>query len=138
MSLDLVKKEKLIAKLESLDEGLYACLSVEEFLDGNDDAGSLAVNADLNFALARDVLMRAARMPSVSAVSVLIVDPMDGEDDSWVYSDLVLLATSASVEEVEGWFERLAPDEVNEWSEAAPAGAPKPRKGERLVSVWWD
>ncbi|MDD9940468.1 MAG: hypothetical protein OXU20_05335 [Myxococcales bacterium] len=114
-------------------------LSVEDFFDGNEVAGSIGCNLDPMPAPAkfRQALELVAARPEVVDVRVQITS---FDDPDWPFSDTVWIITSADEEVVRTWLpEALAPDDV--WTGWQPGvtyeDCPVP-EGYSPVACWWD
>lgn len=116
-------------------------VSLENFFDGNDDAGSIGCNLTGHpgphrfFAVLRDVRER----PEVQDVRVGISEVMaDGE---WPFSDHVYVVTSASADDVLRWTSALAPEPdvaSGWWNDVPPAKPFVVPQGMHVLTLWWD
>jgi hypothetical protein len=142
MPIDAEKRAALLQKVEALepgDEQEHPVVPLAEFLDGNDDDGSFAVNAGHALQRWRSRFTKITDHPDVHAVYAAIVDDMEGDEESWPYADTLLVYTKAPAEIVSAWFGPMAPDEVDELGDASAfPGAPPPPPGYRVVRCWWD
>jgi len=116
-------------------------VSIESFFTGNTDIGSIAVNVypypglDAIFTLLSAVRAR----PDVADVLVEIYD--EEPEQSWPYAERVYVFTSATADEVAGWFLPISADsaEQYDWADVAHIpGMPALPEGMSVVSVWWD
>ncbi len=142
MAVDPARRNALLRKIRTLEAGRAheaPAIPLAEFLDGNDDDGSLSVNAGYSLERWRKKLESIARNPDVHSIYALIVDSMEDDEDSWPYSDTLLVYTKAVPEVVGGWFGPMAPDEVDGIGGPGPfPGAPPVPSGFRIVRCWWD
>jgi hypothetical protein len=114
-------------------------LTIEEFFEGNDCVGSIGCNLSPTVTPARfyAVFKEIAARCDVKDIRMQITA---FDDPDWPFSDTVYILTSASVEEVAGWFDAdLRPDEV---SEGFRSGMTYERydipPDTRPVLCWWD
>jgi hypothetical protein len=132
------------AKCQALKDKLSAqpepqIISIAEFFEGNDDLGSIGCNLDQHPGVNafRDVLTGLLRRSDVQAVYAQISE-LDPGEDSWPFSDTVLVVGSISADELRKAVSSLQPDEVA----AASAFGLSPSIGERhgspVLAVWWD
>lgn len=135
------KRIALIEKIEALEEEGDVWVQASEFLNGNEDLGSIGCNLEPHPGLAafRDVVRRVSLHPSVIAVYAEITDMMDElDEDSWPFSESLIVLTSESDEQVMAWFSPLMPDEVYDYDGDPPSYAPEAPEDCRWVRVWWD
>lgn len=120
----------------------YPVISLEDFFEGNNDAGSIACNLQEAYRLKIgewfQILKRIRDRQEVQDVLVEIFEvPEDGE--TWPSSDRIYVLTSAGEEEVKSWMQPLRPDELAEgYIEGVPPGAPVLAHGKRVYQAWWD
>jgi hypothetical protein len=116
-------------------------LTLEEFFEGNDAAGSIGCNLEAEPVPAEfyDLLRAIRQRPSVSDVRVQITC-VDDPGNEWPFSDTVWILTDESLDEVREWFPAgLAPDEVWEgWHPNQQYEACQIVPGHRPVAVWYD
>lgn len=116
-----------------------ALLTLDEFFEGNTDAGSIGCNLPnppepkTFYTLFKSISQR----PDVKDIRVQISDMNDME---WPFSDTVYIMTSASPEEVFTWFpEDLRPDETFSGFGVAQSHEPyQVPSGVQPVGCWWD
>lgn len=136
------KRAALIAKLDGLikDDSEPPAVSLAEFLDGNDDEDSLAVNMGVGLSEFRSVLAKVAKRKDVQDVYVQVVDLMEDDPECWVYSDTLMVYTTATDEdEVPAWFGECHPDEYRKMdADELPPGAPPAKAGQMIVWCWYD
>jgi hypothetical protein len=132
------------AKCQALKDTLSAqpepqIVSIAEFFDGNDDLGSIGCNLDPHPGVStfRNVLTGLLRRSDVKAIYAQISE-LDPGEDSWPFSDTVLVAGSISASDLQQAVRSLQPDEVGD----AAAFGVSPSIGERhgcpVLAVWWD
>ena len=147
---DKDKWRLLYAKLSSAykKEGEYPLITLEDFFEGNRDQGSIGCNLwphpgiDSFFRILRDI----RGWEDVQDVLVGISDLNEqttpektAELAEWPFSDVVYLATRASIASIESLLSELEPDDV-----FSPEGTPYQRnfpalkEGYRLLAAWWD
>jgi hypothetical protein len=132
------------AKCQALKEKLAAqpepqIVTVAEFFDGNDDLGSIGCNLDAHPGIGtfRDVLSGLLRRSDVRAVYAQISE-LDPGEDSWPFSDTVLVAGEISVSDLQKAVSSLQPDQVAEASEFGVSPAVAERHDSPVLVVWWD
>src|SRR5437868_6500025 len=98
--MDQAKCQALKDKLSTQPEPQIVLIA--EFFDGNDDLGSIGCNLDPHPAVSafRDVLTGLLRRSDVAAVYAQISE-LDPGEDSWPFSDTVLVAGSISADELQ-------------------------------------
>ena len=86
---------------------------LERFFDGNDDEGSIGCNLvpHPGVPLFRDTLLGLLQRPDVTAVYALISE-LDPDDDSWPFTDTVLVAGTIQPEALTEALSVLQPDYV--------------------------
>src|SRR5437762_12173923 len=106
------------AKCQALKDKLSAqpepqIVPIAEFFDGNDDLGSIGCNLDQHPGVGtfRDVLTGLLRRSDVQAVYAQISE-LDPGEDSWPFSDTVLVVGSISTDDLQKAVSSLQPDEV--------------------------
>lgn len=133
----MTKRDDIIGRLAELPEPQL--VPIEEFLDGNDDLGSIGCNLDPHPGLDefRSVLHAVVRRPDVTTVLARIVE-LDPGPGSWPFTDTVFVIGRISAEDVAAAVSSLQPDEVG----AVPAGEipdELPRAPhDQVFAVWWD
>jgi hypothetical protein len=116
-------------------------VTLEEFFDGNNDAGSIGYNlADPPTPKELYDLLKGIRdRPDVKDVRIAVMDLEDLE--RWPSTDTIWIITSATPDQVKTWFpNRLVPDEV--WDgfdkSAATFETYNVPQGMRAVGAWYD
>jgi hypothetical protein len=114
-------------------------LTLAEFFDGNEVAGSIGCNLDppptpQQF---RALLSGIAARPEVGDVRVQVTE---FDDPDWPFSDTVWVITSASPSEVASWFpDDVAPDSIDVGWTPGTAYEPCPvPSGMQPIACWWD
>jgi hypothetical protein len=113
-------------------------VTVEEFFDGNTEAGSIGCNLESTPTPAQFYeLFRAIGLrPEVKDIRVQITA---FDVPEWPFSDTVYILTSASPDEVASWFPKeLAPDETWEGFVGQPYEPYQIPEGTRPIACWWD
>jgi hypothetical protein len=129
--------------------GQAPLVTVDEFFDGNDDRHSIGANLDPHPGIPtfHRVLWEIEARPDVQSVLLVIHEwpyADDGEDaEIWPDSDTVLVLTSASRTDVQGWVAPLRPSDVIEEAWGNNGGVPLSdlpplADGMALLTVWWD
>lgn len=135
--MDAAKCRKL--KQELLDQPEPQIVPIERFFDGNDDIGSIGCNLIEHPGIDafRDIFHTLAQRPDVEVIYAQISE-LDPGEDSWPFTDVVLVGGSISADELRSIVAPLQPDEVGP---AAAFGPPKSviqRHGNQVLTVWWD
>ncbi len=114
-------------------------LTLPEFFDGNTVDGSIGCNLTPipTPAEFRDVLEPVLARDDVADVRVQITM---FDEPEWPFSDTVYVLTSASLDDVQGWFpEGLEPGDVREgWDDDMSFEPVEVPSGTRPVACWWD
>lgn len=113
-------------------------LTLEEFFENNDSISSIWVNCTPtpSASAACEILKEIRDRRDV--VDVLIQVTMF-DDPDWPYSDTVWVITTASADDVLGWFEEyIAPDECTEGWDDAPREPVDVPPAFQPVRCWWD
>lgn len=113
-------------------------LTIDEFFEGNTEVGSMGCNLDSApapeafYSLFRTIAQR----PDVKDIRVQITA---FDVPEWPFSDTVYIMTSATPEEVAGWFpEHLKPDETWVGFVDQPYEPYQIPNGARPIGCWWD
>ena len=134
--MDLNKCNALKAELESQPESQL--VPIDRFFDGNDDPGSIGCNLFDHPGIDRfrEILVGLTNRPEVQAVYAQITELNPG-DDSWPFTDTVVVVGSIDAAALKDHVAQLMPDEVGpaaseNWpSITAKHCAP-------VFSIWWD
>ncbi|WP_238333548.1 hypothetical protein, partial [Luteimonas marina] len=112
---------------------------LDRFFDGNDDEGSIGCNLvpHPGVPLFRDTLLGLLQRPDVTAVYALISE-LDPDDDSWPFTDTVLVAGTIQPEALTEALSALQPDYVAfaDPDEIGELGIEPPVV--QGVTAWWD
>ncbi len=133
--MDIVKCRTLKADLESEPEPL---IEIDRFFDGNDDLGSIGCNLLEHPGIERfrDILVGLERRPDVQGVYAQIAE-LDPGEDSWPFTDTVLVVGSIDPDTLRGLVAPLRPDEVGPAATGLPPSISEKHDGTVSV-VWWD
>jgi hypothetical protein len=112
---------------------------IVEFFDGNDDQGSIGCNLvpHPGVDVFRDVLTGLLRRPDVEAVYAQISE-LDPGEESWPFTDTVLVAGKISADDLRSVVSSLQPDEVSDSKQFGVSKAIAKRHGSPMLVVWWD
>lgn len=136
-------RQQLIAKIKRNPTDRYATslVSLEDFFNGNDDAGSIGCNLEPSGPEFFEKPLFAIRAkPEVQDVLIAICGWDEDDETAWPFSDRVYVLTSAAREEVELWFAPLQADEIEAgWvGGLANRTVPTLQNGTKVWSAWWD
>jgi hypothetical protein len=132
------------AKCKALKSSLSAepepqVVAIERFLDGNDDLGSIGCNLMEHPGIDafRSAFAALRRRPDVQAIYAQITE-LDPGEDSWPFTDTVLVVGSIPAEELQEALAHLQPDEVGPGDpEYLSPGLTDSERKSALVA-WWD
>ena len=112
---------------------------ITDFFDGNDDVGSIGCNLSPHpgVDIFRDVLTGLLRQPDVEAVYAQISE-LDPGEDSWPFTDTVLVAGRISGDDLRSAVSSLQPDEVGDSKAFGVSPSIAERHGSPVLVVWWD
>jgi hypothetical protein len=135
--MDLSKCKALKARLGPDQYGQL--VPIAEFFDGNDDLGSIGCNLDPHPGVDafRDVLTGLLRRPDVEAVYAQISE-LDPGEESWPFTDTVLVAGRISANDLRSVVSSLQPDEVGDSTQFGVSPSIAERHGAPVLVVWWD
>jgi hypothetical protein len=135
--MDQSKCQALKARLGPESSGQV--VPIAEFFDGNDDPGSIGCNLDPHpgVDVFRDVLTGLLRRPDVEAVYAQISE-LDPGEESWPFTDTVLVAGKISADDLRNAVSSLQPDEVGDADQYGVAPSLAARHGSDVLVVWWD
>lgn len=141
-TIDQAKRAALIAKIEAIGWGEFdgPVVSLEDFFEGNGDPNSIMCNV-LDGPPIQEIYKRLCEIrdrPEVKNMLVQIYETMDDDPDCWPFAELVLVYTSAGKDDVRTWFEPLLADDILEFDDGLPPGAPEAAKGVKVWGAWWD
>ena len=135
--MDTAKCEALKRDLDS--QPAPQIVEISRFFDGNDDLASIGCNLSDHpgMDVFRTVLTRLVSRTDVRAVYAQIAE-LDPGEDSWPFTDTVLVVGSIPSEELERILEPLMPDEVGlRDSSSLPGSLNEADRASTLVA-WWD
>lgn len=135
--MDLVKCKSLKERLGPDSYGQI--VPIAEFFDGNDDLGSIGCNLDPHPGIDqfRDVLTGLLKRPHVQAVYAQISE-LDPGEESWPFTDTVLVVGKISIDHLRGVVSSLQPDEVGDSTQFGVSPSIAERHGSPVLVVWWD
>jgi hypothetical protein len=117
----------------------HPLLTLAEFFDGNQVAGSIGCNLTPTPTPAEfyELFKGIAARPDVADIRVQV---SMFDDPEWPFSDTVWIITSAEPEQVVTWFtEEMRPDECSSgWSESAMTEFCPIPTGMQPIACWWD
>ncbi|MBC2656986.1 hypothetical protein H7A76_16225 [Pseudomonas sp. MSSRFD41] len=141
-------REKLLERLEALaalDEEHLPLVTLDEYFQGNDQEQSIAPN---QWEFGRPCLARIhahfkalEQRPDVQGVYVGLHQEWSEalESDDWPAAENIHIYSSAPLAVAEQWIEGLEADGLGEgWPYGKHAGAPEPRAGYHVYTVYWD
>jgi hypothetical protein len=134
--------ERLLARIGDINDfdRPRPLVTVTEFFDGNDDAGSIGYN--LPGSVMPDefyqLLLSVSARNDVVDVRIEVKDLESG--DGWPSSDSIWIFTTAPLEDVRGWFpERLAPDDWRLTTALDESTEPyEIPPGTHAINAWYD
>ena len=129
----------IVLKRELETQAEPQVVPLDRFFDGNDDEGSIGCNLvpHPGIPLFRDTLLGLLQRSDVTAVYALISE-LDPGDDSWPFTDTVLVAGTIQPEALTEALSVLQPDYVAfaDPDEIGEFGIQPPVV--RGVTAWWD
>lgn len=139
------KRDKLISRMGELvtyrggiAPKVLPLVSIEEYFDGADGEAGLFCNTEIVEDDEKIALLGAIR--SRADVDDLRIAIVQCDDDEWPFSDKLVIVTTASDDEVAGWFpDGAKPDEI--WSDEnpnMPAELISVPGDHRKVWLWFD
>ncbi|MCL2090091.1 MAG: hypothetical protein FWH11_02505 [Micrococcales bacterium] len=124
---------------------MFPLLTLEEFFDGNVEAGCIWCNvvpdpddpsSQVTLADIRALLTAVRDRSEVQDVRIAVTQV--DSDDEWPFSDQIVLVTDRTADEVVAWFpEALRPDDtwpLEECYRYQDIGVPT----DRMLVLWWD
>ena len=119
---------------------LDVVVSLEDFFEGNQDDGSIGCNLIPYPGLERFYEVLKAIRSRDEVQDVLIVINSIDDEESWPFSESILILAHASELQVLEWMKDLEPTEIWQgWGEAGkPPAAPDPTDGMVVYGLWWD
>ncbi|MFK3789710.1 MULTISPECIES: hypothetical protein [Pseudomonas] len=141
-------REKLLERLQvldELDEEHLPLVTLDEYFQGNDQEQSIAPN---QWEFGRPSIARIhahfkalEQRPDVQGVYVGLHQEWGEalESDDWPAAENIHIYSSAPLAVAEQWLEGLEADGIGEgWPYGKHAGAPEPRAGYHVYTVYWD
>jgi hypothetical protein len=113
-------------------------VSVAEFFDGNDDAGSIGCNIYPYPPSLKQFFETLSAIKALDKTHDLLVRIADIDDGEWFYTDAIYLFGEYDLEEVKQLFAVLKPDEVNEGLMYGMPGNYINQSDVKAYSIWWD
>jgi hypothetical protein len=135
--MDANKCAALKAELEVQPEPQV--VRADRFFDGNDDTGSIGCNLSEHPGIAafQQVLTGLERRSDVQAVYAQITE-LDPGEDSWPFTDTVLVAGKISTGDLTAAVSSLEPDEVSPVEDFGASAAIAAKHGTPVHVIWWD
>jgi hypothetical protein len=132
--MDQIKRNRLVTDLAAKPEPQI--VPIEVFFDGNDDLGSIGCNLleHPGIETFRATFARIAAREDVEAIYAQIAE-LDPGEESWPFTDTVLVVGTIPPEELASELTALEPDEVGtgEGFSIPSLGHPSP-----VLVAWWD
>jgi hypothetical protein len=135
--MDVTKCKALKRELTSQEEPQL--VSIDRFFDGNDDEGSIGCNLmeHPGVDVFRQTFERLKRHAGVRAIYAQITE-LDPGEDSWPFTDTVVIVGSISPEELQEALASLEPDEVGLGSPDFLSPALSDADKSEALVAWWD
>jgi hypothetical protein len=114
-------------------------VSIDRFFDGNDDEGSIGCNLTKHpgVGVFRQTFEMLKRHAGVRAIYAQITE-LDPGEDSWPFTDTVLVVGSITPEELQATLAALEPDEVGPGSPDLLSPALSDADKSKALVAWWD
>lgn len=114
-------------------------VAIDRFFDGNDDLGSIGCNVmdHPGISVFRDTLMGLKNRSDITAVYAQITE-LDPSEDSWPFTDTVLVVGSISLKELQQLLSPLMPDEVTMTGRSPLLQGISEIDQDSILVVWWD
>lgn len=134
--MDQTKRNRLVAELSTRPEPQIVPIDV--FFDGNDDLGSIGCNLleHPGIEAFRATFARIAARADVESIYAQIAE-LDPGEDSWPFTDTVLVFGTISPEDLAAELAALEPDEVGTAEEFDMPPTSHGQAAPALVA-WWD
>jgi hypothetical protein len=135
--MDVTKCTALKRDLASQEEPQL--VSIDRFFDGNDDEGSIGCNLMKHPGVDafRQTFEGLKNHPGVRAIYAQITE-IDPGEDSWPFTDTVIVIGSISPEELQQSLAALEPDEVGPGSPDFLSPALSVADKSETLVAWWD
>jgi len=114
-------------------------LRAERFFDGNEDTGSIGCNLGEHPGMAtfQKILPGLESRSDVQAVYTQITE-LDPDEDSWPFTDTVLVAGTISTGDLAAAVSSLGPDEVSPVEDFGASAGIAAKHGTPVHVIWWD
>jgi len=114
-------------------------IPIARFFDGNDDLGSIGCNLAEHPGIDtfRNTFAKLISRADVQAIYAQIAE-LDPGEDSWPFSDLILVVGTIPVKELQAAVSQLCPDDVGDSSQFDNASIVGPHQGKPVLAIWWD
>ena len=111
----------------------------ERFFDGNDDTGSIGCNLSEHPGITafQKILTGLESRSDVQAVYAQITE-LDPGEDSWPFTDTVLVAGTISTDNLISVVNSLEPDDVSPVEDFGASAAIAAEHGTPVHVIWWD
>jgi hypothetical protein len=135
--MDTKKCVALKAELQSQPEPQL--VPIARFFDGNDDEGSIGCNLVPHPGVSRfrDTLLALLQRPDVDAAYALITE-LDPGENSWPFSDTVVIIGSISTDTLQAELAELQPDDVGPADLDGLGDALSQSEKDSAQVAWWD
>jgi hypothetical protein len=135
--MDTVKCKALKAALCAQAEP--QCVPIDVFLDGNDDLGSIGCNLIEHPGIDafRSTFAALKRRPDVEAIYAQVAE-LDPGEDSWPFTDTVLVVGSITSEDLQEALGHLQPDEVGPRDPESLSPGLTDSERNSALAAWWD
>ncbi|MGB4811440.1 MAG: hypothetical protein WBP13_03020 [Methylophilaceae bacterium] len=135
--MNISKRNRLIADLSSKPEPQI--VAIEVFFDGNDDPSSIGCNLMEHPGVEafRSTLARIASREDVEAVYAQICE-LDPGEDSWPFTDTILVVGSILAEELASELAALEPDQIGQAEAFGIAQEFVSGWSSPVLVAWWD
>ena len=135
--MDVTKCKALKRELASQEEPQL--VSIERFFDGNDDEGSIGCNLVPHPGVEafRRTFEGLKSRPGVREIYAQITE-LDPGEDSWPFTDTILVVGSISPEELQEALAGLQPDEVGPGGPDFLSPALSEAERSNALVAWWD
>ena len=136
-AMDKTKRNRLVQRLS--DQAEPQLVSISEFLDGNDDVGSIGCNLldHPGMDAFRTAFSRVAQRDDVHAIYAQIAE-LDPGEDSWPFTDTIYVVGSLPQEDLEAELSGLEPDEVGAAEDFGVPDSLVQKYKTPILAAWWD
>ena len=135
--MDHEKKSRLVTKLASQSEPQI--VSIDVFFDGNDDSGSIGCNLleHPGVEAFKSAFEKISNRQDVEAIYAQIAE-IDPGEDSWPFTDTVIVFGSISVESLSKELLHLEPDDIGKAKDFGVSATTCSLHSSPALAVWWD